>query len=118
MKNGIKVLNSPITAIDGDQKGRVLNGLKLADGSYVPASITFVALGMIVYNELAKQLGAQLDERGFVKADDSGLTSVSGLYVAGDLKAGTKKQIYVAWDTAVNAANAVNQQLRILKRPK
>jgi thioredoxin reductase (NADPH) len=63
-------------------------------------------------------LGAELDERGFVKADDSGLTSVPGLYVAGDLKANTRKQIYTAWEHAVSAANAINQKLRQLRRPK
>jgi thioredoxin reductase (NADPH) len=73
---------------------------------------------MIVYNELAKQLGADVDERGFVKADESGLTSVTGLYVAGDLKANTKKQIYTAWDTAVSAANAVNMKIRAARRPE
>ena len=71
---------------------------------------------MLVYNELAKQLGAELDDRGFVKADESGLTSVAGLYVAGDLKANTRKQIYTAWDHAVSAVNAINQKLRTEKR--
>jgi hypothetical protein len=30
--------------------------------------------------------------------------------------AGTKKQVYTAWDTAVNAADAVNQKWRALRR--
>ncbi len=73
-------------------------------------------MGMIVYNELALEVGAEIDERGFVKADTTGLTSIANLYVAGDLKAGTKKQIYTSWDTAVDAANAVNQKVRSSKR--
>ncbi len=76
------------------------------------AEMTFVSLGMIVYNDLAKNLEATLDSRGFVVGDAQGQTNVSGFYVAGDVMAGTKKQIYTAWDSAVNAADAINQKLR------
>jgi thioredoxin reductase (NADPH) len=44
------------------------------------------------------------------------LTSVTGLYVSGDLKANTRKQIYTAWDNAVSAASAINLLLRTKKR--
>jgi thioredoxin reductase (NADPH) len=114
---GIKVLESPITEIIGEEKGKILKGFVLEDGTNLETDICFVSLGMIVYNELAKQVSADLDDRGFVKADESGLTSVAGLYVAGDLKANSKKQIYTAWDSAVNAANAINMKLRAARRP-
>lgn len=113
---GIQVKESEISEIMGNNKGQVLEGFKLTDGETVDCDICFVAMGMLVYNDIAKQLGADLDERGFVKADEAGLTSVSGLYVAGDLKANTKKQIYTAWDTAVNSANAINLKLRVKRR--
>jgi thioredoxin reductase (NADPH) len=95
----------------------VLKGFLLEDGEEVQTDITFVSLGMIVYNELALEAGAAVDERGFVKTDDNGLTSVNGLYVAGDLRANSKKQIYTAWDQAVNCANSINQKLRAERRP-
>lgn len=116
--HGIKVNEKIIVEILGEEKGKVLKGFKLEDGSEVFCEISFVSMGMIVYNELAKQLGAALDDRGFVKADESGLTSVDGLYVAGDLKANIKKQIYTAWDSAVNSANSINQKLRTGRRVK
>jgi thioredoxin reductase (NADPH) len=71
---------------------------------------------MIVYNDLAKQLEANLDARGFVIGDALGQTNVAGFFVAGDVMAGTKKQIYTAWDSAVNAADAINQKLRAESR--
>jgi thioredoxin reductase (NADPH) len=114
---GIKIYEPRIKHINGHLKGAVLESFNLEDGMRVETDICFVSLGMIVYNKLALELGAQVDERGFVVADESGLTTVSGLYVAGDLKANTKKQIYTAWDNAVNAANAINMKLRIAKRP-
>lgn len=112
----IKVYEEEIESIVGEDKGKTLNGFKLKSQKQVEADITFVSLGMIVYNELAKKLGAELDPRGFVKTDESGLSSVQGLYVAGDLRANAKKQIYTAWDHSVNAANAINQKLRVLQR--
>lgn len=114
---GIKVIENVVTDIIGQEKGKVLEAFVLEGGDRFETDICFVAMGMIVYNEIAKQLGADLDERGFVKADESGLTSVPNLYVAGDLKANTKKQIYTAWDNAVNAANAINMKIRQKRRP-
>lgn len=115
---GIKVVTKVITQVLGKDKGKVLEGFAFEDGSTIESEMCFISLGMIVYNELAKQLGAALDERGFVKGDESGLTTISGLYVAGDLKANTRKQIYTAWDTAVSAANAINMKIRSARRPK
>jgi thioredoxin reductase (NADPH) len=112
----IRVLTSEIKEVHGEDKGKVLNGFLLEDSNVIQVEMCFVSLGMIIYNELAKQLGADLDERGFVKGDESGLTSVDGLYVAGDLKANTRKQVYTAWDNAVSAATAVNLLLRSNKR--
>lgn len=114
----VKIETSAINKVEGSDKGKVLSGFELHDGKKVSCDIAFVSLGMIVYNELAKEVGADCDERGFVKTDEAGLSSVSGLYVAGDLKANSKKQIYTAWDTAVNSANAINQKLRAEKRAK
>jgi thioredoxin reductase (NADPH) len=112
----IKVIESPIAEIIGEEKGKILKGFVLENGVKIDCDICFVSLGMIVYNELAIEAGANVDDRGFVVADEAGLTSVPGLYVAGDLKANVKKQIYTAWDTAVNAANAINMKIRAQKR--
>lgn len=115
-KYKIKVIENTINAIQGQDKGFNLQGFILEDGSLIEAEMSFIALGMIVYNELAIELGAELDPRGFVKGDASGATSVTGLYVAGDLKANTKKQIYTAWDNAVDAADTINQKIRVMQR--
>jgi thioredoxin reductase (NADPH) len=114
----IKVVTTPIKGIDGEDKGKMLKGFILEDDIKVAADICFVSLGMLVYNELAKQVGAEVDERGFVKSQDSGETSVEGLFVAGDLKANSRKQIYTAWDSSVSAASAINQKLRLERRQK
>lgn len=111
----IGINEEKILEIKGEEKGKILTEFIL-EKSVLKTDICFISLGMIVYNELAKELGADLDERGFVLADETGLTSITGLYVAGDLKANTRKQIYTAWDHAVSSANAINQKIRNEKR--
>lgn len=113
---GFRIIESPILKILGESKGKILRGFQ-TESVLIESDICFVSLGMIVYNDLAKQLGADLDDRGFVKCSDSGESSVAGLFVAGDLKSNSKKQIYTAWDQAVNAANSINQKIRVSKRP-
>jgi thioredoxin reductase (NADPH) len=114
-KYNFNVVTEAITEINGDPKEQKLYGF-VCENKTVNADFTFIALGMIVYNELAKMLSANLDQRGFVIADNKGKTSVDGLYVAGDLRANTKKQIYTAWDTAVDSADEINVLIRRKKR--
>jgi thioredoxin reductase (NADPH) len=113
-----KVFTQEITEVLGVKREGKLEGFKLVDETEVKTELCFIALGMIVYNELAKSLSADLDERGFVVTDDNGLTNIGGLYVAGDLRANTRKQIYTAWDGAVSSSDAINSILRRERRTK
>jgi thioredoxin reductase (NADPH) len=112
----IDVVTNPIDGIKGNTKEGILEGFLFCDGTIVPADFTFVALGMIIYNELAKDAGAKLDDRGFVTTNDKGESSIEGLFIAGDLRANAKKQVYTAWDHAVDSADAINNRLRRIKR--
>jgi len=113
---GITVNESPIKEIKGNPKEKILDGFELEDGSFVKCHMGFVSLGMIVYNELLKQVGADLDDRGFAITDKNGQTNHENLYVIGDLRAGVKKQIYTAWDTAVDSLDNINLKIRTSKR--
>lgn len=110
-----KIVTEKITEIKGNPKQNILEGFVCGEKN-IKAEYAFVSLGMIVYNELAKMLGANLDQRGFVITDNKGKSSVEGLYVAGDLRANTKKQIYTAWDGAVDSADEINVLIRRKKR--
>ena len=115
---GIGIDEREIVGVEGDSKSKILEGFVLEGGERMELDICFISLGMIVYNQLAKDLGARLDERGFVVTDKKGLGSVEGLYAVGDLQAGIKKQIYTAWDSAVDAADHINSILRSEQRRK
>lgn len=114
-KYNFKIETKAITELLGEPKNNKLEALICQD-SRVEADYIFIALGMIVYNDLAKMLNANLDQRGFVVTDNKGQSSVQGLYIAGDLRANTKKQIYTAWDTAVDSADEINILIRRKKR--
>jgi len=112
----IDIIDKGIEGVKGDPKKGKLEGFFFCDGTILPADIAFISLGMMVYNELVKDLNVELDERGFVKTDDKGESSLEGLFVAGDLRANAKKQVYTAWDHAVDSADVINNRLRRLKR--
>ena len=112
---GFKIITERIEKINGDAKNKKLESFQTANHIAL-ADYAFVSLGMIVHNELAKMLEAKIDQRGFVITDNKGKTSVDGLYVAGDLRADVKKQIYTAWDTAVDSADEINILIRRKKR--
>lgn len=114
----IDIVTNPLDGVVGDPKKGVLEGFKLCNGQIVQTDFCFVSLGMIVYNELARGLNAKLDQRGFVLTDPKGESSVSNLFVAGDLRANAKKQVYTAWDHAVDSADEINARLRKEKRSK
>ncbi len=115
---GINVEEGEIVDFLGDKKEGVLEGFILDDGSIIHAQNAFVSLGVIVYNELALELGAKVDQRGFVTTDEKGQSSIENFYIAGDLRAGIKKQIYTAWDSAVDSADDINAKIRRERRQK
>jgi pyruvate/2-oxoglutarate dehydrogenase complex dihydrolipoamide dehydrogenase (E3) component len=102
---------------------------RLEDGTVVEARFGMVAMGLhCVYNDLARQLGAELDTRdaapevAHVLVDDANSeTSVRGLFAIGDMSrrrgpGPSLKQIYTAQEYAVRAVNALDGRLRRARR--
>jgi thioredoxin reductase (NADPH) len=112
----IEVKTGGLDGVKGNKKTGKLDGFLMCDGTIQPVDFAFISLGMLVYNQLAENLNADKDERGFVTTNPKGESSVPGLYIAGDLRANTKKQIYTAWDTAVDSLDDINGKLRAYKR--
>jgi len=71
----------------------------------------YAALGMRVHSDLARELGAEADEHGYLVTDKHQCTTVPGLYAAGDVASGLN-QIAVAAGGAAIAAAAIHQALR------
>lgn len=102
-----------------DASGRPM--MKEVPGSEfeIECDLVFLALGFLgpVKKGLIEQLGVELDQRGNVKADGHKMTSVSGVFTAGDMARG---QSLVVW--AINegrlAAEGVHQFLLQKKENK
>ena len=127
---GIRALESRVVEIldgEGDaKKGTSLRGFRLDDGTVVEAKFGMVVMGLYrVYNDLARELGAELDARDgadegkrHVLVDDAtSETSVPGLFAIGDMSrrrgaSPSYKQIYTAQEYGVRAVNAVDLRLR------
>ena len=98
-QSGITALwDSEVREISGD---KIVKAVKIEDkktGKIVemPVDGVFVAIGYVPQNEIAKQLGLELDDQGYIKTDLMTMrTSLPNIYAAGDIT-GAPKQIVVA----------------------
>ena len=71
----------------------------------------FTAPTRIDFRALVKDL-VELDPAGYVKADETGETSLAGLYVAGDVRTKKLRQVVTAVSDGANAATAVAEYLK------
>jgi thioredoxin reductase (NADPH) len=111
---GIELHTGEIVEILGDPKKK-LEGFRVGEDE-VRVPHAFVAMGSIAYNDLAKQLGAELSDDGHIVTSGRGESSVPGFFAAGDLVHGKKKQVYTSWDMAVDAVDSIDARIRKLKR--
>lgn len=114
----IEILEYPIIEVLGNQEEKQLTGFKLDNQDEeeneieVEAETAFIALGVRPNNQLALQLGAEVDEKGLVITDAKGESSVENLFIAGDLRSNSMKQVYTAWQHAVESVQLINKRLR------
>jgi thioredoxin reductase (NADPH) len=98
-QSGIPALwHSEVREITGDKivKAVKIEDVKSGKMKELPVEGVFVAIGYVPNNDLAKQLGLELDDQGYIKTDLMTMrTSLPGVYAAGDIT-GAPKQIAVA----------------------
>lgn len=100
------ILGTTVAAIKGENTLTGITVRNEADGSLKDIDLDgmFVAVGLIPQNEIFEGL-IDLDERGYVRADESCLTSKNGIFTAGDCR--VKKIRQVATAAADGAAAAI-----------
>lgn len=99
--------NSEVSEIIGEN---LVNSVKLKDGSTIETNGVFIAIGIIPRNEAVKDI-VNTDKSGYIVADESGKTSVDGLFVAGDVRTKHLRQIITACSDGANAVDSVNKYL-------
>jgi thioredoxin reductase len=67
-----------------------LKAVRLAGGATLPCQLAFFSIAHLPNNGLAADLGCRVAEAGCVDADRDGVTSVPGVYAAGDLTPGVQ----------------------------
>jgi thioredoxin reductase (NADPH) len=87
-----------------------LKDVKTDEHRTEPFDGAFVSIGLIPNTELAKNLGVEMDERGYIKVDDFQRTSVKGVYAAGDITGGAR-QIVTSCAQGAQAALASTEVL-------
>lgn len=106
---GIAVRESPVTALDGTSK--CLRALLFRDGSRQAVDALFLRPVQRQRSDLAAQLGCAFTPDGvYVRADDTGRTSVPRVYAVGDMT-GPFQQAILAAASGTRAAAALNNEL-------
>lgn len=107
-KENVEIIrNAKVQEITGNGKVEIL---LLDTGTALDIQGVFVAIGMIPQIEAVKNLVA-LDESGYIKAGEDGVTSVPGFFVAGDVRTKELRQIITAAADGANAANSAIQYI-------
>ena len=107
------VWNSETVAIEGNAQvvALRLRQTKTGEERRLDVDGVFIAVGIAPESELyAGQL--ELDEQGYIRADESGQTSVPGVFAAGDVRTKALRQILTA---ASDGANCVASAERYLQ---
>ena len=106
-EKGVEILwNSTIKEIKGDMAVNSVTLVRDGVEEEYETDAVFVAIGDEPSNGLAKQLGVEIDENGYIITDKSQSTNVSGVYAAGDITGGVKQWIVACGEGAVAAISA------------
>jgi thioredoxin reductase (NADPH) len=96
-QTGIPVLwNSEVREILGE---KIVKSVKIEDKTErtlkeMPVDGVFIAIGYVPNNEIAKNLGLELDDEGYIKVDLATMrTSVPGIYAVSDVPAASRSSL-------------------------
>ena len=104
---GVKCFTSPLAALSGQTE---LQGVLLKDGTHLAVSGLFVAKGVAGAAELARRAGAETVQ-GNISINTEGMTSLPGLFAAGDCTGGVL-QVSVAVGEGAKAALSAIKYLK------
>jgi len=108
-EKGIEVLwNSTVEEIKGEMMVDSVRLMRDGKEEDYKTDAVFVAIGDDPSNDLAKELGVELDENGFIITDKNQATNVEHVYSAGDITGGVKQWIVACGEGAVAAISAYN----------
>ena len=106
----VKILyNTNVVKIDGAEK---VKSVTLDNEKILKTDGVFVAVGLEPRTECVKGF-VKTDDNGYVIADESCQTSVSGIFVAGDIRTKNLRQIITACCDGANSVYGINKFLKL-----
>ncbi|MBQ7370905.1 MAG: NAD(P)/FAD-dependent oxidoreductase [Blautia sp.] len=120
-EHSIPVNTGKIQAIEGEE---LVEGIRLesdvtaqengeAKASVIPVAGVFVAMGTAGSADIARQMGAEVNEKGQIKINENSETTIPGLYAAGDCTGGLLqvcKAVYEGAQAGIHAGQYVRER--------
>lgn len=103
------VLEAKPAQITGTER---VQELRLEDGRSLAVDGIFIAVGMIPVTEVVKNV-VELDQSGYIVADETGKTSAQGFFAAGDVRTKVLRQVVTAVSDGANAATSAEQYIKL-----
>ena len=85
-RHDIEIVEDPVRRIVSEDDA--MTGIELEGGQVVDCVKAFFSIGHKPRNDVARRLGCELDDDGYVEIGEHGETSVDGVYAAGDVTPG------------------------------
>jgi thioredoxin reductase len=111
-KRGIAIEPAQVRPLHGE--GAQLSAIELIDGRMSGVAALYLAPRTRLNSEIAQQLGCELEEGPFgriIRTDPQKMTTVPGVYAAGDITRGGAHNVTWASADGVTAAMAVHRSL-------
>ncbi|WP_035798660.1 thioredoxin-disulfide reductase [Butyrivibrio sp. NC3005] len=106
------IWDSVVKKIEGNEKVEdvLVENIKTKEEKKIQTDACFIAVGIKPDTDFVRDL-VECDEKGYVKAPESGETSVEGIYVAGDSRKKKLRQIVTAVADGANAITSIQEYL-------
>lgn len=110
MQNIKLVLNSVPEEIIGDKKVSAVKILHSGNEEILNVDGIFIAVGTVPNSSLLKSI-VKLDDKGYVAANEDGITSANGIFAAGDVRTKKLRQVATAVSDGANCVQSVEEYL-------
>ncbi len=86
----------------------ILKNRETGETKELPVDGVFIDIGMVPQTELAKRVGVELNERGYIVVDEGQRTNVEGFFAAGDVTTGMNNVHQIVTAAAKGAIAALS----------
>lgn len=110
-RRNVEVVSEPVVELQGDQSG--LSAIRLADGTSRPVGALFVSPHYRLNSNIAARTGCDIQSGPLgqiITVDDRKMTTVEGIYAAGDISRAMQNVTFACAD-GVMAAMAIHRSL-------